>query len=109
MMLDRLLNEILPHRMQAVETLNLALWLDSKFSDPPRLEIFIAGKLRSGNLRMLDPDVALSRYAGGRNEAERALLTVFRDEQGRRSCHSRPRLIEIASRGVPSLLVSYLY
>lgn len=173
MTLDRLLTEVLPHRMRAVDTLNLALWLDSNFSDPPRLEIFVDGKLRiegnlyaftnpaieaglvhcralleflglsasrsghivnvaqrrstdigvehfansNGNLRMVDPDAVLSRYGGGRDEAEKALLTVFRmTNKGMahvtEDLKNHPedgRLMEVASRGVPSLVVSYLY
>ena len=52
MNLDRLLNEIMPYRMQAVATLNLATCLRMKWADHPQpLEIHVNGKLQvEGNL-----------------------------------------------------------
>lgn len=70
-----------------------------------------------GYLSLVRPDVALARYDGGLEEAERALLAVFQiTNKGiahvTEDLQDNPdhgRLIEIASRGVPSLLVSHLY
>ncbi|SFO74812.1 hypothetical protein SAMN05216330_104481 [Bradyrhizobium sp. Ghvi] len=71
----------------------------------------------SGGLSMVSPEAALARYEGGKEEAERALLTVFQ-VTNKGIAHvtedlldnpEHGRLIEIASRGVPSLVVSYLY
>jgi hypothetical protein len=52
MSLDRLLNEIIPYRMQAVATLNLATRLGVKWADhPPPLQIYVNGKSQvEGNL-----------------------------------------------------------
>lgn len=71
----------------------------------------------NGPLKMVDPASALRLYGGDPREAEDALLTVFHitnkglahitedliahPEQG--------KLIEIASRGVPTLVINYLY
>jgi hypothetical protein len=174
MNLDRLLNEIIPYRMQAVAILNLATRLGMKWEDhPPPLEIHVNGKSQiegnlhaftnpaieaglvhcralleflgltanksgrivningrrssdigiehfsnaSGHLSMVDPDIALSRYDGGKDEAEKALLAVFQITnkgiahvtQDIKDKPDHGKLIEIASRGVPSLVVSYLY
>jgi hypothetical protein len=66
---------------------------------------------------MVPPEAALARYDGGKEEAERALLSVFQITN-KGIAHvtedlldnpEHGRLIEIASRGVPSLVVSYLY
>lgn len=71
----------------------------------------------AGHLSMASPDSVLARYEGGKQEAEEALLTVFQitnkgiahvTEDLKDNPH-HGRLIEIASRGVPSLVVSYLY
>ncbi|AMA60050.1 hypothetical protein [Bradyrhizobium sp. CCGE-LA001] len=71
----------------------------------------------SGALSMVRPEAALARYEGGKEEAEKALLAVFRITN-KGIAHvtedlldnpEHGRLIEIASRGVPSLVVSYLY
>jgi hypothetical protein len=171
---DRLLHEIIPYRMQAVDTLNLAMrlwmkWLD----DPPPLEVYVSGKLQiegnlhaftnpaieaglihcralleflgltanrsgritnvsgrrpsdigiehfsnsSGSLSMVHPDIAFGLYDGGKLEAENALLAIFRITNKdiahiTKDLNDNPvygRLIEIASRGVPTLVVSYLY
>jgi hypothetical protein len=49
--LDRLLNEIIPYRMQAVDTLILATRLATTWPRPPPLEIYVDGKLQvEGNL-----------------------------------------------------------
>ncbi|UPJ41963.1 hypothetical protein IVB40_32590 [Bradyrhizobium sp. 40] len=70
-----------------------------------------------GRLSMVSPEAALARYDGGKEEANKALLAVFQITN-RGIAHvtedlldnpEHGRLIEIASRGVPSLVVSYLY
>jgi hypothetical protein len=71
----------------------------------------------SGRLAMVSPDAALSRYGGGKDEAEKALLSVFQITnkgiahvtENLKGNPNHARLVEIASRGVPSLVVSYLY
>jgi hypothetical protein len=71
----------------------------------------------SGPLPKVTLDDALNRYAGGRAEAERALLAVFqitnkgiaRITEDLIDNPEHGRLIEIASRGVPSLVISHLY
>jgi hypothetical protein len=168
-----LLHELLPYRMQAVNTLNLALHFRMKWVEPPPMSIYIDGKLAiegnlngftnpaietglvhcralleflglcltsngrlgtlkkrrgsdigiedfrngSGPLPQVKPDDALNRYAGGRAEAEDALIAVFRIMH-KGLAHitedlidnpEHERLIEIASRGVPSLVISHLY
>lgn len=174
MNLDSLLNEIIPYRMQAVDTLILATRLVARWPHPPPLEIHINGKLQvegnlyaftnpaievglvhcralleflglaankgrivnidrrqrrtsdigiehfstaSGHLSMVNPETALSRYRGGKEEAEKALLAVFQITnkgiahvtEDIKDNPDHRRLIEIASLGVPSLVVSYLY
>ena len=174
MNLDRLLNEIIPYRMQAVDTLILATRLATRWAHPPPLEIHVDGKLQiegnlyaftnpaievglvhcralleflgltanksgrivnidrrrysddigiehfsnaSGHLSMVNPETALSRYDGGKEEAEKALLAVFQITnkgiahvtEDIKDNPDHGRLIEIASLGVPSLVVSYLY
>ena len=48
---DRVLNEIIPYRMQAVDTLILATHLVARWPHPPPLEIHVNGKLQvEGNL-----------------------------------------------------------
>jgi hypothetical protein len=68
-------------------------------------------------LKMVDPEIAVSRYNGSREEAEEALLTIFR-VTNKGLAHitedlanhpERGRLTEIASRGVPALVINYLY
>jgi hypothetical protein len=71
----------------------------------------------SGHLKKVAPDEALNRYPGPREEAENALLAVFQitnkglahvtEDLIENPDHGS--LIEIASRGVPSLMVNYLY
>jgi hypothetical protein len=71
----------------------------------------------SGPLPMVAPDEALNRYDGGREEAEKALLAVFQITNKGIAHFSEDfidnpehgTLIEIASRGVPSLVVSHVY
>jgi hypothetical protein len=71
----------------------------------------------AGPLKMVAPDVVLSRYDGGSDQAERALLTVFHlTNKGLAhvtadlAAHpEHGRLLEIASRGIPALVISYLY
>jgi hypothetical protein len=66
---------------------------------------------------MINPESALDRYLGGKEEAEKALLTVFQIVN-KGIAHAavdikdnpdHGRLIEIASSGVPALVVRYLY
>jgi hypothetical protein len=173
MTLARLLHEIIPYRMLAVSTLNLATRLQMAADKPQTMEIYVDGKLRiegnlfaftnpaieaglvhcralleflgltaskpgrivnvngrrptdigiesfsnaSGNLSMVSPTAALGGYDGGEEEAEKALLAVFQITnkgvahltEDMKDNPDHGRLIEIASRGVPSLLVSYLY
>jgi hypothetical protein len=70
-----------------------------------------------GPLKKVEPEVALSRYEGDKSEAEKALLTILH-VTNKGLAHNTmnliedpedSRLIEIASRGVPSLMVSYFY
>lgn len=74
-------------------------------------------KNASGPLPVLSPKIAVSRYGGDQDEAERALLRVFR-LTNKGLAHSTSGmiedpadfdLIEIASVGVPALMVSYFY
>ena len=172
MNLDRLLQELLPYRMQSVGTLNLALRLRMEWTDPPPMSIYINKTLavegnlnaftnpaiesglihcralleflglcmtraqisnikkrrggdigienfRNGNghLPRVAPNNVLNRYSGGREEAEKALLAVFQlTNKGlahvTEDLNDNPeygRLVEIASRGIPSLVVSHLY
>ncbi|WFR97115.1 hypothetical protein [Rhizobium tumorigenes] len=70
-----------------------------------------------GPLPMLSPQIAVSRYCGDADMAERALLRVFRlTNKGLAHCTNGMiddpadcQLIEIASLGVPALMVSYFY
>jgi hypothetical protein len=74
-------------------------------------------KTGSGHLSMVNPETALSRYNCGKEEAEKPLLAVFQitnwgiahvtEDITDNPDHGR--LIENASLGVPSLVVSYLY
>lgn len=74
-------------------------------------------KNAGGPLPMLSPEIAVSRYGGGPAAAERALLRVFRltnkglahSTDGMVEDQADFELIEIASVGVPSLMVSYFY
>jgi hypothetical protein len=71
----------------------------------------------TGYLTKVTPDHALTRYAGGREEAEKALVAIFQISS-KGLAHitedlienpEHGRLVEIASRGVPSLVISHLY
>lgn len=71
----------------------------------------------AGPLKKVEPEVALSRYEGGRTEAEKALVAILH-VTNKGIAHNTmdliegpegARLIEIASRGVPALMVSYFY
>jgi hypothetical protein len=71
----------------------------------------------AGPLKKVEPEVALSRYEGGRTEAEKALVAILH-VTNKGIAHNTmdliegpeaTRLIEIASRGVPALMVSYFY
>lgn len=168
---DRLLNKLLPYRIQAVATLNLALKLQARLGAAPMrlyagdkqviegnlngftnpaieaglmhcrallefLGLCVRGeelnniarrrrtdvgiehfKTPTGPLKMMTPGDAVSRYPGPSDEAENALLAVFQvtnkglahvtEDLGENP--ESGALVEIASRGVPSLMVSYLY
>jgi hypothetical protein len=74
-------------------------------------------KNADGSLKMVDPEQAVSRYEGDQEEAEKALLTVFHitnkglahitADLAAHPAHAR--LLETASRGIPALVISYLY
>lgn len=70
-----------------------------------------------GPLKKVEPEVALSRYEGNKAEAEKALLTILH-VTNKGLAHNTMDLIEdpeggkfieIASRCVPALMVSYFY
>ncbi len=169
----RLLHELLPYRMQAVNTLNLAIRMRLTWPETPPMCIHVNGKLvvegnlnaftnpvieaglvhcralleflglcmtpngklgniskrrgsdigiehfktSNGHLATVRPDQALNRYEGGREEAENALVAVFQiTNKGLAHVTEKliknpkhERLVEIASRGVPSLVISHLY
>lgn len=169
---DRVLNESLPYRMQAVATLNLALNLSAALSAAP-MKLYAGDKLvvegtlhgftnpaieagmmhcralleflglcndngRLGNinrprrstdvgiehfstsagpLEKVTPAKVLRLYPGPSEEAENALLAVFQlTNKGlahvTEDLSENPEhgvLVEIASRGIPKLMVSYLY
>jgi len=71
----------------------------------------------TGFLTRVSPAQVLSHYPGSAAEAEQALLSVFRiANKGLAHLTSsflasseETRLLEIASRGIPALVVSYLY
>jgi hypothetical protein len=71
----------------------------------------------NGPLKKVEPEIALSRYGGDRDEAEKALLAILH-VTNKGLAHNTmdliadpdgDRLIEIACRGVRSLMVSYFY
>lgn len=71
----------------------------------------------AGPLTKVEPEVALSRYEGDRSEAEKALVSVLH-VTNKGLAHNTmdliesaegAKFIEIASRGVPALMVSYFY
>jgi hypothetical protein len=71
----------------------------------------------NGPLGVLSVPAALARWPGGPAEAEQAFLSVFR-AANKGLAHftsdfvatpDDARLVEIATRGVPALIVSYLY
>ena len=68
-------------------------------------------------LKMVDPDTALNWYGNDRDEAERALVILFH-AANKNLAHmtadviihpDQRRLIEIASREVPALVINHLY
>jgi hypothetical protein len=71
----------------------------------------------TGPLPMVKPSQVLAGYGGSPDEAEKALLTIFHITnkgiahvtEDFREHPEHADLVEIASRGVPSLVVSYLY
>jgi hypothetical protein len=71
----------------------------------------------NGPLPMVTPDAALGKYTGERAEAERAFLSIIH-VANKGLAHTTTdliddpehgRLFEIAIRGIPSLVVSYVY
>ena len=71
----------------------------------------------NGPLSMVTPDAALGKYTGERSEAERAFLSIFH-VANKGLAHTtmdlvddpeHGKLFEIAIRGIPSLVVSYVY
>lgn len=66
-------------------------------------------------LQKLTTDLAISRYPEPREDAENALISVFRASNkglAHNTLEFEPqelRLLEIASRGVETLIISYLY
>jgi hypothetical protein len=74
-------------------------------------------KSADGALKMVPPEAVLKRYDGGAAEAEKALLPVFHSTnkglahitQDLIEHPDHTSLLEVASRGVPSLIVRYLY
>jgi hypothetical protein len=71
----------------------------------------------AGPLKKVEPKVALNRYEGDRTEAEKALVAVLH-VTNKGLAHNTmdliespegAKFIEIASRGVPALMVSYFY
>ncbi len=173
MTLDRLLHEIIPYRMHAVSTLNLAARMRMDADKRQAMEIYVDGKLRiEGNifaftnpaleaglvhcralleflglrekngkldnragrrptdvgiehfntpdgtpLKMVTPDDAANRYPGPSEEAKNALLAVFQVAnkelahvtEDLRNSPEHARLIEIASMGIPVLMVGCFY
>jgi hypothetical protein len=71
----------------------------------------------NGPLTVVSPGQAIARYPGGALEAEQALLSVFRAANkglahltsSFMASSEETRLLEIASRGVPALVISHLY
>jgi len=71
----------------------------------------------NGPLKKVAPEVAIGKYEGDREEAEKALVTILHvtnkglahNTMGLIETPEGPGLIEIASRGVWSLMVSYFY
>lgn len=168
---DRVMIE-LPHRMQAIATLNLAINLSAALGSAP-MKLYAGDKLvvegtlhgftnpaieagimhcralleflglcdkngkldnRAGRrptdigiehfntpdgapLKMVTPDDAADRYPGPSDEAKDALLAVFQVAnkelahvtEDLRDSPEHARLIEIASRGIPALMVGCFY
>ncbi len=167
-----LLQNLIPYRMQAVDTLNYALRLRSSWSDAPLMTIhaddkqvmkdnlnafttppieaglvhcralleFLGLCVKDGSLitgkksqpggigiehfksagetlKIVDPESVLSRYEASQEEAEKALLTVFHITDnglahitaGLAAHPATGSLLEVASRGIPAPVISYLY
>ena len=168
---EKVLHEI-RYRLEAVDTLRVALELRLKWSEAPSMTMHADGKLvfeanmnsftnlaiesgiihcralleflglcegegklgkrqkrrpgdigiecfrnANGPLKMVDPEAALRRYKGRRDEAEKALLAIFHIAN-KRLAHitgdwvddpEHGRLVEVAVYGIPSLVISYLY
>jgi hypothetical protein len=168
------LERFIPHSLSAIETLNLAIHLQTGWEASQPMKIFVndeltiegnsnafinpaieagiihcralleflglsmsrAGQLQNatgprrpddigielfandtGPLARVSPAQAISLYPGGEAEAEQGFLSVFR-LANKGLAHltfsflaspEETRLLEIASRGIPALIVSYLY
>lgn len=71
----------------------------------------------AGPLPKVTPTAAIARYAGDHRDAERAMLAIFHATNkglahltsGLDVSKSDARLIEIASKHIPSLVINYLY
>jgi hypothetical protein len=71
----------------------------------------------NGSLKMVDPAAVLTRYGGGRTEAEKALLSIFHlTNKGLAHTTSelnehpeQAKLLAIAVDGIPKLVASYVY
>ncbi len=110
------------HSRALLEFLGLNMSRNGRLQNPigPRkpddigIELFANA---TGSLARVSPTQALSRHPGGEAEAEQSLLSVFRlANKGLAHLTSsflaspeETRLLEIASRRIPALIVSYLY
>jgi hypothetical protein len=173
---DDILTRVIPHRLEAIATLNLVLRLLGGWDSPKPMKIFFADRLKitgsssaftnpvieagiihcralleflglrvspsdprklasrgakgrtddwviedfsnaAGALPLVTPQQAVSRYKGGPAEAETALASVLHTANkglahltaGLSPAATDITALEIASRGVPALVVSYLY
>ena len=173
--IDVLLHRIIPYRMSAVQTFNLALRLRMSWDKPKPMKIYFADRLviegnsnaftnpvieaglihsralleflglkastgtppklmprtlkrrddigiedfsnSSGPLSLVSPTEAVSSYSGPATEAKEALVAVLHTTN-KSLAHvtaslaqspQQARLFEIASRGIPTLVVRYLY
>lgn len=173
---DEVLSRLIPQRLDAIATLNLALRLRSSWDAPRRMKIYFDDQLQitgnsnaftnpvieaglvhcralleflglrvsrtdptklalrgpksqsddwviedfansSGPLPLVTPQQAVSKYKGDPVEAELALASVLHTVNkgfahitaGLVASATDIRTLEIASRGVPALVVSYLY
>lgn len=172
---DELFERVIPYRLSAVDTLNLALGLQLSWVEPQSMEIYLSGRLyiegnsnaftnpvveagvihcralleflglrvsrnnpsklasrsqkrpddfgiedfsnAAGPLPLVSPQEAVRPYKGTAAEAEAALASVLQTANkgvahftaGLILSPEQAHHIEIASRGVPTLVVNYLY